>query len=514
MRLAPLGVILWLVMMPLLCGLYLTVPVSPDQALFDYIAWSHLQGDYYYAGVAEQNWPGKMLMHELGIRIFGVHFWTFRAIDFALMQVVTVVGALFLYRAGFRTAFWVFLLVYPPLYVTAGYWMAGQRDIVAMGLLLAAATSFLSTDGDANRKPAAYLLSGALIFLVVSMRPTYLTFLAILMLVLLVLFLLGRLSFSRAFLNVIMLSVGFAAPLAVLIWLGHSIGALDDFYQQTILFNIEVYPVPQPRSRLFEPIMLLLVGSWHWITLLAAVGFVLWLVTAGTMLPLFLIVGLVATILISYFVQNKGFVYHLGGLLPLLCLFVAVTFDRALRYLQAAGSRQGRIISGGALIVAAALAVAGTGAKIKNTLPPSLGQQISQLSPNIRAANDLSWDQITEVVTFIETNTAPDDYVLQWGRDFSVPYLAQRRSTLRFVSTPALDILTPAFSGYDAWLSEIATDLVEKRPAVVIVPSAIVSGGTPPQAREDASIAEAMVIAHLADYEAVIQNEHIVVFKD
>ncbi len=123
----------------LLTVLYLTVPTSPDQALFDYIAWSHLQGDVYYGGVAEQNFPGKMFMHELGLRLFGAHFWSFRAIDALSLALACLAGAGFLARSGFPAAPWLFLCLYPPLYMTAGYWMAGQRDIVAMNLLLAVA---------------------------------------------------------------------------------------------------------------------------------------------------------------------------------------------------------------------------------------------------------------------------------------------------------------------------------------------------------------------------------------
>src|SRR5258708_5456999 len=85
-------IIVWLVSAPILALLYMLVPTSPDHALFDYIAWMHVKGAQYYSGAGEINWPGVMLIHELGIRLFGVHSWTFRLTDFLVMQVVGSTG--------------------------------------------------------------------------------------------------------------------------------------------------------------------------------------------------------------------------------------------------------------------------------------------------------------------------------------------------------------------------------------------------------------------------------------
>src|SRR3954471_11352777 len=130
------AVLVWGVTVACLGGLYTTLPVSPDHALFDYIAWSHLQGAPYYAGIAEQNWPGQMLLHEAAIRLFDVHFWTFRAFDYLLLLVTVLAGSAMLGRLGYGTAAAVFSVLYPAVYVCANPWTAGQRDIVAAGLLL------------------------------------------------------------------------------------------------------------------------------------------------------------------------------------------------------------------------------------------------------------------------------------------------------------------------------------------------------------------------------------------
>lgn len=515
MTLQRLSILAWLVLTPILCVIYLTVPPSPDQALFDYIAWSHLQGDYYYLGVAEQNWPGKMFLHELGIRIFGVEFWTFRAIDFVLLQILTAIGALLLYRAGFHVAPWVFLLLYPALYITAGSWMAGQRDIVAMGLLVAAgALSLPARSGDGNGALACFF-AGAIVFYSVITRPTYLTFLAILMVMELGLFLAQQQTFKRALLRVFMMALGFVVPLGLLLLLGQRIGALDDFYQQAILFNLESYQVPQSRLRLFEPLIFLLSRSWHWITLLAALGAGVWLWQKRLSQVPALMLGLLVTVLISYFFQNKGFAYHLGGLLTLLCLLVAVSFDGVIAIFQKANTSTMRLLSGGALLVMSLLACAGTGKKVLDTVPKTSGDLGFVFAPNDAPREGLHWDGILQAVELIKTNTTADDYVLQWGREFSIPFLAERRSSIRFVSTPALEIMAPSFSGHDAWLSEIKRGLEQKRPTFVIASAEILShpAGNGFAPRDGASAAESLLIQHLADYELQVLNEHIGIFQ-
>src|SRR4051812_30984108 len=56
------------------CGLYYcSIPPSPDQSAFDYMAWQGLQGVPWYTGSFDTTWPGSLVIHEIGIRLFGVH---------------------------------------------------------------------------------------------------------------------------------------------------------------------------------------------------------------------------------------------------------------------------------------------------------------------------------------------------------------------------------------------------------------------------------------------------------
>lgn len=459
---------LWAVWFTLLAALYLTVPVSPDQALFDYIAWSHLQGDVYYGGAVEQNFPGKMFLHEAGLRLFGAEFWSFRAVDALVLAGATAAGAGFLGRAGFTVAPWVFLFLYPALYVTSGYWMAGQRDIVAMGLLLGAAV--LALPPQVRRPAVASLLAGALVAAATLIRPTYLSALAGLLIFDWLRFpgepekpWTVRLGQSLA------LCLGFAAVIAGVAWYGARLGVLDDFYQQSILFNLEAYQVPQPRSRLVQPMLFLLSHSWHWILALAALGALLWGARRGLSRGLLLIIGLAVMVLLSYFVQNKGFDYHLGGLLPLLVLLVAVALDGLNRARRRAGGSAGRLAATAALLACTALVTLGTAKKLWSYRDNAALLARGAFHPVQHDPNQPAWSDIADTVRIIRADSAPDAFVLQWGRVFMVPYLAERRASLRFFQLAGLDGLAADFSGYGDWLTEIDRDLRDKRPAFVLV---------------------------------------------
>ena len=339
---ARLGFLSWVVPMPILALLYCLVPVSPDQALFDYIAWAHLQGDTYYAGAAEQNWPGKMLIHELGIRLFGVHFWTFRAIDFLLMQGAALAGFVLLRRSGCRTGAWLVLVLYPVLYVTAGSWMAGQRDIVAAGALIGAAALTLGgwRAGEAPSRAAPEVFTaGVLVAVAVLIRPTYLSYLIGLMALEWLRFRPehGRNGFALS--RMMLLLAGFTLSIGLVVFVGWKLGALDDFYEQAILFNLQAYPTSGERLRLLGPLASTVLGSWHWIAALGIMGLGLWIWRSGLLRTQILIVGLIATVLVSFFFQNKGFGYHLGGLIPAFTLLIAAGVDRPDRALEPKSAR-------------------------------------------------------------------------------------------------------------------------------------------------------------------------------
>ena len=495
-----LGMGLWALMTPVLGLLYMTVRVSPDQALFDYIAWSHIQGAIYYVDVAEQNFPGKMFLHELGIRLFGVHFWTFRLTDFLLLQAVTIAGALYLRGQGFRHAPWIFLLLYPPLYVSSGYWMAGQRDIVAAGVLVI--SMHWATSGNRER-PLWFLAgAGALCAFAVLVRPTYLPFFFGLLTLFWLRFSGEKPSLHTALGRSAVLCIGFAAPITLLVWIGWRYGALDDWYQQAILFNLQAYSVPQSRWTLWSPALDHLAQSWHWITVCALLGLLAW-IRQGLWRSLVLILGLIATVLVSYFAQNKGFGYHLGGLLPAFVLLIAGLIDHAAR--SWATSRT--LLRFGTLAIITTLCLAGTVKKLTH-LRPNLNIILAgNLAPIAPPGDGLPFDVLSQMVEEVSKATSPDTRIMQWGRNFEFGYLAQRQSSTRFVSTPAISLLRQSHSIGKDWLAEFEASLAAHPPAFLLIDRTALetAGGGAEGYRPIAALA--------VRYRPVLEHEAAILFR-
>lgn len=503
---------LWGLWVAGLSALYLTVPTSPDQALFDYIAWSHLQGDVYYGGAVEQNFPGKMFLHEIGLRLFGVHFWSFRAVDALLLGLVTLAGAGFLHRAGFTIAPWVFLFFYPAIYVTSGYWTAGQRDIVAMGVLLGALA--LMGAPRAGGGAAACFTAGVFVALAVLIRPTYLSALAGLLIFEWLRFAgeparawTARLGHSLA------LCLGFLAVIVAVALYGARLEVLDDFYQQAIRFNLDAYQIPQSRLRLVQPMLGIFSTSWHWIMALGLFGGMIWGARCGLNRGLLLVLGLVAVVLLSYFAQNKGFGYHLGGLLPLMALLIAVAADGLARWRHTAPRPGLRRLATLALAATVALASLGSAKKLWSYRDNIVHLARGDLIPVQHDSSKPPWADISESVALIREGSAPDAHVLQWGRVFVVPFLAERRSSLRFFQIAGLDGFGTGLSYYPDWLAEIARDLRDKRPAFVLIDTREVSLPPASLAGTTGVSIDRMVWEMLAEYEVVQRTPHYILLE-
>lgn len=251
-----------------------------------------------------------------------------------------------------------------------------------------------------------------------------------------------------------------------------------------------------------------MLGSWHWIVGLAAVGLVLWLMSAGLVTAQVLIVGLAATVLVSYVAQNKGFGYHLGGLLPVLGLLVAVLVDRLAAWRRSAPPGATRLGLGLALGAALALIATGTASKLASLGPQAVALAQGRFEPRYPGDDGRpSWAEIGEMTRLIREGAAPEEPILQWGRLFEVGFLAERPSTLRFVSTPALGLLSDAFPGTEAWVAEVRRDLEAKRPAFVVIErQALSGGGAPYRARPGAPEVERIVVESLSGYETVFET--------
>src|SRR5437868_4067731 len=107
------GLGLWAISVPFLFLLYRTLDPSPDQSIFDYIAWLTSQGVLPYTGSFEVNWPGIILVHIAAQTVFGPHDYAARSFDFLIMHASAIAGAAMLWRNGLRVGAALLLALYP-----------------------------------------------------------------------------------------------------------------------------------------------------------------------------------------------------------------------------------------------------------------------------------------------------------------------------------------------------------------------------------------------------------------
>lgn len=498
----------WVAMMALLAPLYMTVPPSPDQSQFDWMAFIATQGQPFYAGSFDMNWPGAMWLHEIGIRLFGVHAWTWRLTDFLLMAGFTIAGAIFLARANWRLAPFVFMFLYPPLYITAGSWMAGQRDIIATGFLLVA--SALAMPGG-RREGWNVLFAGFCVAAAVLVRPTFLSFIAgLIILEALPLRIQQPRLLSRP-IRAAGFAAGLCAGIGAAVVVGLVVGNLDDWYQQSIEFSLSIYVGEAPQDWRVT-LYTLFIRSWHWITLLALLGFFFWARRDRFGHGLVLLLGIAATSALSFAVQNKGFGYHLAGVLPVLVVFVAVAFDNIAALRSRARSGIAHFAGLALLSLAGLLAAAGTYSKLSSLEDGARLLFSGDLGPT--RAYGMTEAERREIVAMIRSESAQTDPIAVYGTNYELAYRAERLPTYRFF-TPAADQITTDFNHHDAWLAEIDWALAQRPPVFAIVSRDMLAEpiSTAQPRVEDRPILNRLA-SHLSDgYEVVFANDSLVVYR-
>jgi len=444
------------------------LPVSPDSALFDYMAWLRIKGGHYYADVAEQNWPGIVFIHELGIRLFGVHFWTYRLTDFICLQISCFGLFLFLKRCGFSIAPFIVLALYPPLYITAGIWMAGQRDIVATQFLILGTALLLVEPRKTPFAKLQVISAGLIMAEAVLIRPTYLAYIPF---ALAVQWLLSNRTSSlrlSSYESTALFSLGLLGLLSIVLLWGVYSQNLDDWYEQTITFNLVVYATPISWTELINRLVQWILNSWHWIVLFAALGLALWIRSRSVVSELLYVAGLGATILLSYFVQRKGFIYHASGLLPIFAALIAVALDELWKF-YSEEKQPRRLALLAAFLFVVVVTIVGTTSKLRTYQPMVSQISTGRILPVDVGEEVLVMAEVHMVADYIRMHSDATDYILQWGRAFHVGFLAQRQPSSRFISTPALNIITPTASRMQPWLDEFSKSINQKKPKFVVL---------------------------------------------
>jgi hypothetical protein len=468
------AITIWLASTACLWPLYAWLPPNPDQEMFDAIGLYGSWGGKYYVDSADHNWPGAMLLHELATRLLGVHIWSFRVLDFAVMTIAALALSYLLRRSGKALAAWIVLPLYQLMYITSGAWFAGQRDIIAANILLVA----VAVASYAVRTNQRYFLVvvGALTAFATLMRPTFLAYMAYLsgLLIVVALGTTGnfRRKISEGLLSTTWLSSGVIVTLLIPIAFGLASQNIKPWYEHAVLFN--VYLAFETREHSYFDIIVRFSEfwrSWHWYLAYSALGLFAWIARDRVNFELLAAVGVAIIGLLSAFVQKAGFGYHLGALLPILALLTAVWLGDVI---SAFVKSPKNVLAAGSAAIFCGIAVLGLSSKATTLLPQAQAILTGDFDLALRSARsgDNSPYYITQTANFIRTNTQANDRVLVWSRHTHIQYLSERRSPTHFTNIGLVSVVDARFSLANAWFDQFERELGDNISEFIVVHTA------------------------------------------
>ncbi|KPK66857.1 MAG: hypothetical protein AMS21_00155 [Gemmatimonas sp. SG8_38_2] len=454
--------------------LFIRLPASPDQLIFDYIGWVVSQGGVPYLDAADSNWPGKMFLHACSTALFGNHLWSFRLFDYVVLLPFACL-VLNRFASRYLDPFSAIIVVplYQVMYVTSGSWFAGQRDVVAAPFLILGALCIARRrEGGSAKWIAAE--SAALAFAVL-IRPTYLLMAPLL-------FLWDLLATnakegtsdrksSSVFRDHALVALWMLGLFLSLALLAYPSGALAEWFDIAVRFNLEAYGEDaRTLSEVTARIGSYILSSWHWYSVFAVLGFYLAYMAGKRAAATQLILVLIAA-LVSLYVQRKGFEYHLGPFLPVYALFIAYLASRALQSLYERSTPFPiRAIATLVLLII----LGGTAKKTREALGLQLAwyrgtidthQMLDRYSSG---QTGLTLADAVDLADYVKEETAVGDRVLPLGFTFAVNYLSQRRFPLRFSSVALLYFSTEPYALTEEWNAEVQ-EIFESNPPEMII---------------------------------------------
>jgi hypothetical protein len=440
-------------------ALYLTLPPSLDQFSHGYFGWRVAQGDVPYRDFLDMNWPGIMGLHALSSALFGNHLWSWRCLDFLLLAVNA--GFLFglISRAAGREAAKLGVILLPLFYASLSSWVPGQHDMSAAQFLLGAL--WFHTRGYETDRKRWQIGTGVFLAAAMLNKPTV----GILGLLLPLQALwckapLRSTVWHTATAGIVSVA-SLAGALGAVLACGASWGEVRD---AVYTFNAETqFLGAVPLSRMTLQALLYLARWWPFLVL-GCIPAAIWLLrrpnrsVASTTLPMLWLTGV-----LSYFIQRRGFGYHLSPSVLAMCGGVAVSISLLAtdRWGLGSGVWRKRIAAAACLLV-----LAGSATKLATSFAPLgsaiLARDMTRYWSRFYTDKDL---RISDSVAFVKhlESLPPDDPVLVVGFDNSINYLARRRQPTRFYLFSMLYLSTPPLPMAERWVDLWEGDLKSAR---------------------------------------------------
>jgi Dolichyl-phosphate-mannose-protein mannosyltransferase len=442
--------------------LYVPMPPNPDQELYDFMAWSALDEGCLYRNAGDVNMPGEPLLHIASMAVFGNHSWSYRMLDYLLLVAFSASVPLLLRRHFGDLLGALFFGFYLISYTTSGYWMSGQRDLLATHFVLLAGLTYLRR---VEGGPRAWLVaSSAMIAAATLLKPTFLAS-APLMLV-------AALPFRRQGVRelisdiAIMAAVG-AAALGSVALAGWATGSLGDWFEMTITYSKMNYIGRLDSQGVVESIISVAARSWQWYMVMALAGLVCWM-SESRKAPLAMLGATAATVLISTFTQRKGFGYHFGGLLApmtLLCSFYLAEVIRLSSRIPDARLRFS-VLSFPAIMVISGLAM-----KASKEYAPQVNWYLGRGGYE-DVLRSRSFDDVVKAADFARSTTTANETVWSFSSHMMINSLADRR-----MPTPLANYAFLRFKKggplADRWSREVEAIFRDKPPRWIVLETLI-----------------------------------------
>jgi hypothetical protein len=468
--------LLGLSFIPLSCAfLYSLVPPNPDQMELNYAGWRMLQGETPYVDVMSCNWPGTLWMHTGAIAAFGNTLTAWRTAD-ALLMLATVAGLAWFFRSAFNFVTAIVVIVFYPILFYAGGWLTGQRDFVAIHLLLLAAAFHWKAWTSANWR--WQIATGLCIAYASLIKPPY--FLALPALVLhgsvMKKSLPSDSTSFRAQAGAAVLTTG----VAMLVGLAVVVGVetpFRAFWEMAVQFHLDAYAHAKiPFAGRLWNVGKWMVGPWWWVTALAALS-PFWFVPAARsprasrdaylVLALLLLVSLVSLVW-----QGQGLMYHASGVYVCLVLMALINVAACVQLLRAGPM----VIRVGACLLLIGF-LFGTASRVKTYyLPP-----LQYLTGRINAENYYSrftageltvWEALSFVDTIRRAGAEVKDRdktILVWSLANVINNESGYRNASRFHTPPVLLLAKPPFSPAARWRRSFVDEVERNNPFACVV---------------------------------------------
>lgn len=294
-----------------------------DAPLLHYVAWLLDRGLVPYRDLLDMNWPGVYLLHWLLLRTGGAGDLAWRLFDLAWLAGAGLALHALARPAAGRGGALAGALLFALYHLAGGPWRAGQRDFLLAALLLAGAAG-VARHGEAPRAPAPLAWGGLALGAAATLKPQALLLAAALGVIALRASPAGRRLAAGA-----TLALAVAAPLGgVAGWLAAR-GGLAAFLDVAFGYVLPLY------SRVGRVGILESLG-WHargrtllaLLLLLAALGLARACRAGHSARGAVLACG-VAYGWLHYWLQGKGWEYHLYPLVAFLCAAGAPAFGPA-----------------------------------------------------------------------------------------------------------------------------------------------------------------------------------------